>query len=296
LLQLVPPPDSGFAAGWKFDLDAPHLARTLAAIWKSYVPLPALDYHFWNTNLIPDPRWQALLSVILLCFGLLLFRRQTLPLFLYGVGTLGILAFTYIKYPGSIRHHGHLYLLLIGGLWLASVFPEEKNRFLSIPSLANFCRAHRNRVVTILLIVHLAAGITAASLDLFYPFSASLDATRFIKQNRLDRLLMVGHTDDAALSLAGCLDCPIYYPASGRMGSFLVFNQERNTELEAGELVARTKELAREQQRDALLLLNRELPPGEFPLILLAQFTHSLVADENFYLYLVSAFGPMARE
>jgi predicted Zn-dependent protease len=66
--------------------------------------------------------------------------------------------------------------------------------------------------------------------------------------------------------------------------------------LEAGELVARTKELAREQQRDALLLLNRELPPGEFPVILLAEFTHSLVADENFYLYLVSAYGPMARE
>jgi hypothetical protein len=296
LLQLVPPPDSGFAAGWKFDLDAPHLARTLAAVWKSYVPLPALDYHFWGTNLIPDPRWQALLSVVLLAFGLLLCGRQPLPLFLYGVGTLGILAFTYIKYPGAIRHHGHLYLLFIAGLWLASVLPEEKNRFLSIRPLANFCRTHRDRVVTILLVVHLAAGITAASLDFLYPFSASLDATRFIKQNRLDRLLMVGHTDDAALSLAGCLDCPIYYPASGRMGSFLVFNQERNTELEAGELVARTKELAREQQRDALLLLNRELPPGEFPVTLLAQFTHSLVADENFYLYLVSAYGPMARE
>jgi hypothetical protein len=296
VLQLVPPPDSGFAVGWKFDLDLPHLAQTLAAVWKSYVPLPAPDYHFWGTNFISDPRWQALLSIILLAFGLLLFGRQPLPLFLYGVGTLGILVFTYVKYPGSLRHHGHLYLLFIASLWLASVFPEKKKFSYSIKSLANFCRGHRDRVITILLVAHLVAGMTAASLDLFYPFSASKDAVRFIKQHRLDRLLIVGHTDDAALSIAGCLGCPIYYPASRRMGSFLVLNQERKTELELGELLAQARGLNLQHRQDALLLLNYELPPGEFPVIPVQQFTRSLEPAENYYLYLVPASGPRAGE
>lgn len=296
VLQLMPPPDSGFAMGWRFDLDLPYLAQTLAAIWKSYVPLPAPDYHFWGTNFISDPRWQALLSIILLAFGLLLFIRRPLPLFLYGVGTLGILVFTYVKYPGSLRHHGHLYLLFIASLWLASVFPEKKKFPSSIQSLANFCRAHRDRVITILLVAHLLAGMTAASLDLFYPFSASKDAVRFIKQHRLDRLLIVAHTDDAALSIAGCLGSPIYYPASRRMGSFLVLNQERKTELELGELVAQAKGLSRQSHRDTLLLLNQELPQGEFPVIPLEKFTRSLVPDENFYLYLVPAPSLAARQ
>jgi len=304
VLQLIPPPDSGFAVGWQFDLDPRRLLSTLATLWKSYVPLPALDYHFWGTNLIGDPRWQALLSLLLLAFGLLLFLRQPLPLTLYALGTAGLLTFTYVKYPGSLRHHGHLYLLFIASLWLSSANLREgpvaqASRLGSSPgpaphktilqALADFCQANRDRVVTALLAVHLVAGLWAASLDLFFPFSESKNAARFIKQHRLDRLLILGDADDAASSVAGYLDQPLYYPASRRWGSFIVWNQKRKTDLEPEELVAQAKELSRRQHQDVLLLLNHELPPGRFPVIPIQKFTHSLVPAENYYLYLLPA-------
>lgn len=305
ILQLIPPPESGFAVGWHFDLDLPRLQSTLATVWQSYVPLPAPEYHFWGTNLIADPRWQALLAVILLAFGILLFSRQPFPFLLYVLGTAGLLTFTYVKYPGSLRHHGHLYLLLIASLWLSSQeVPGEgpaapASRLWSSPgpsphislfhTLGDFCRARRDRVVTALLAAHLLAGLWAASLDLLYPFSASQDAARFIQERRLDRLAIVGDADDAASSVAGCLERRLYYPASRGWGSFIVWNRQRKTELAPGEVLSQAGALSRQRRQDVLLLLNHELPPGRFPVIPLQQFTQSLVPVENYYLYLLPA-------
>ena len=315
VLQLIPPADSGVAVGWRFAPDLTHLMQTLATVWRSYVPVPAPVYHFWNTNFIPDPGWQAFLSLILLAFGLLLFIRQPVPLFLYAVGTAGILAFTYSKYPGSIRHHGHLFLLFIASLWLSSAGPPPRNISSRVPAnvsanslvvphsltgnrqpatnngliqtLSDVCRSKCHLVLTILLAAHLLAGIAAASLDLVFPFSASRDAAGFIKHHQLDRLVILGHADDAASAVAGCLGCRIYYPASRRWGSFVIWNQARKPKVEPEELLQQAAELSRQHHQAALLLLNYPLPPGRFPVILLQQFTHSLVPTENYYLYLL---------
>jgi len=319
VLQLMPPADSGFAVGWKFDLDFPYLLQTLAAVWKSYVPLPALQYHFWGTNFINDPRWQALLSVIILACGILLFYRQPLPLFLYVAGTAGILAFTYSKYPGSLRHHGHLYLLFIACLWLSSALPDPGcgqgrggspgegppgppqgfgpcPRTTIFQTLAGCCRANCSRVLTVLLAVHLVAGVWAGSLDFCYPFSESKQVAAFIKKEELDNALIVGHADDASSSVAGYLGRPLYYPARRGWGSFIVWNQARKPDLTPGELVEQARKLSRQQQKAVLLLLNHELPPGEFPVMPVQKFTRSLVPAENYYLYLLPASGPMAGE
>jgi hypothetical protein len=180
VMQLRPPADCGVAMGWKVDLDLPHFFRTMGAVWKSYVPLPAADYHFWNTNVVSGSGWQGFFAVILLGFGILLFSRQPAPLFLYVAGALGILGFSYIKYPGSLRHHGHLFLLLMASLWLSAGFPREKILPPRLGAWADFCQAHRDGVITALLVVHLAAGAAAATLDVLYPFSASREAARFI--------------------------------------------------------------------------------------------------------------------
>ncbi len=120
-------------------------------------------------------------------------------------------------------------------------------------------------MVTVLLAVHLVAGLWAASLDLLYPFSASKNAARFIKQPQWDRLPILGDADDAASAVTGYLGRPLYHPASRRWGSWVVWNQERKTELEPGELVAQAGALSRQRRQDALLLLNHELPQAGFP-------------------------------
>jgi len=286
VIQLAPPADSGFAVGWRFDVQLPRLMETVATVWRSYIPIPTPTYHFWGTNLIPDPAWQFLLSVILIVFGLLLFIRHPVSLFFYAVGTVGILAFTHIKYFGTLRHHGHLFLLFIASLWLSSASPPNKNFSSFIQALSDFCQANRDRVLLVLLGAHLLAGLAAASLDICFPFSASKNAAGFIKQHWLDRAIIMGHADDAASSVAGCLGCQLYYPASHRWGTFVIWNQKRKANLAPGELLRQAEELSRQHQKDALLILNYELPPGKFPINLIQKFTHSLTPEENYYLYL----------
>jgi hypothetical protein len=290
LVQIVPPVDSGFAVEWKFDLDFFHLQTISALIWKAYVPLPGWGVQFWNTNLVPDA-WQPLLSGILFLLAALYFIRQPLPLVLYVLGTLGLLTFSYVKYAGALRHHGHLFLWLMAVLWLAESYPPRGTLPLALGWL-DPCRRRCRRMLPVLLMVHVVSGVWAASLDLFYPFSRSGAAAEFIRDQGLEGLPLMGHADYAASAVAGCLNRPVYYPASGRWGTFIIWNQDRHTDLKARTLVQQARDLSRRQGQDVLLLLNRPLPRGEEPGPLIQKFTGAIAPDENYYLYRVPRPDP----
>jgi hypothetical protein len=290
IMQLVPPADSGVALGWKVDLDLPHFIRTVATIWNSYVPIPAMQYHFWGTNLIADPNVKFFLSLLLIAFPIFLFLRQPLVLCLYALGTLEIVTFTYTKYFGSIRHHGHLFILFLTCLWLSSHFPDKAGPTHLTHRLADFCRRNRNRLVVGLLGAHLLAGCMAYGMALFYPFSAGRKAARFIRENQMVNLVMAGDEDDAASVLAGYLHREIYYPGSDRWGSYIISDQKRKS-LKDSEILEKTRELAIQHQRDVLLIMNRELEAPENQVIKVQQFTDSIVPAEKYYLYLVKYGG-----
>ncbi len=282
LLQLMPPPDSGFAVGWRFNLDWPVIVRTVSVIWDSYVPIPSLQLQFWNTNLIGQPFWKFFLSILVLGFSLLSFWRQPAVLGLFALGTLALLSFTYTKYLGSLRHHGHLFILLLAAAWLAGSGPGEgltsDNRF------AGFCRRHRSGFISALLWCQLAAGLLAAGLSLFYPFSAGRETARFIQDQGLDGLLLAGDEDDAASVISGYLRRPVYCLCARRWGTFVIWDQRRKG-LEVPEAVERARELAAKYRKDVLLVLNREVKtpePGVFPV---RQFKRSMVPAEIYYLY-----------
>ena len=286
VIQLVPPADSGVAPGWKLDLDLPHFTRVVATIWESFVPLPAAQYHFWDTNIIADPYLKFFLSLLLLAFPILSFLRQPLMLGIFALGALEILTFGYTKYFGSIRHHGHLFILFLSCLWLSGSFPSKELTGPLAKGLADFGRRNRDRFVVALLGVHLLAGLMAYGMDLFYPFSAGRETARYIKENHWDRLLLAGEEDDAASVLAGYLHRQIYYPGSGRWGSFVISDQKRKS-LNDAEILAKTRELALKYQRDVLLIMNREMAVPGNPVVPVRQFTDSIVPAERYYLYLV---------
>ncbi len=288
LMQLAPPPDAGFAPGWKFDPDWPHFMRVVGTIWASFVPIPAAQYHFWGTNIIPGGCLKFLLSLLLLAFPWFLFLNRPLVLGLYALGTLEILTFSYTKYFGSLRHHGHLFILFLACLWLSSYFPEQQVKRPLARGLTAFCRRNRDRFLVVLLGAQLLAGLTAYGLDLFHPFSAGRETARYIKKEHLDRLLLAGDEDDAASVVAGYLHRQIYYPASGRWGTFVVWDRQRQS-LKDSEVLAKTRELAANRRRDVLLILNRELAAPAFPVFKVQQFTDSIVPAERYYLYLVKS-------
>jgi hypothetical protein len=288
IVQLVPPPDSGVALGWTLDFVWPHFIRVVATFWESFVPIPALQYHFWDTNLISDPYLKFFLSLPLLAFSFALFLRQPLLLCLFGFGTLEILTFGYTKYFGSIRHHGHLFILFLACLWLSASLPSREVKAPLAKRLTDFCRRNKDRFVVGLLAVHLLAGIMAYGMDLAYPFSAGRETARYIKENHLDHLLLAGDEDDAASVLAGYLNRKIYYPGSHRWGSFMISDRKRQS-LKDSEILKKTRQLAARHHREVLLIMNRELADPAHQAVKLAQFTDSMVPAEKYYLYLVRA-------
>ena len=122
VLQLKPPVDTGFAVGWKFDYETSHLFKVIKLISRAYLPIPNPTLHFWNSHQLETyPLFQTLqipLCFLLIFCGVVLTYKRPTALLIYLTSTLGLLAFFYVKYYGSIRHHGFLFLTFVMVAWI----------------------------------------------------------------------------------------------------------------------------------------------------------------------------------
>ncbi len=306
LLLLIPPQDSvlaGGTSGWVLQFDFIRLITSLTRIWSGYVVIIVPN----DKNAIEMSIF-ALVSVGFFIFTALFLSRKPVALFLYLFGTLEILTFTYIKFLGGPRHFGHLYILLIASLWIASYYPKKNfpedlsaNKLFvqfqqAIKKLILFAEAHQKTFFMLLLYAQLLSGVVAFGRDLLIPFSASRETARFIQQQQLDRLLTVGSTDYAISPICGYLNKKVYYPEIKSMGSFVLFTKQRK-DVDNQEVLTQTGSLFNQENNKILLILNRELNNeliAKNPLLQISgvsKFTNSFMSDEKYYLYLVSQIG-----
>ena len=292
-LQMMPPPDSGFSRGWNFNFDWLLIVRTVDTIWNSYIPIPRFQWQFWNTNLLLDSYIKALYSILLIGFSFFLFRRQPAVLVLFALGTLGILSFSYLKYPGDLRHHGHLFLIFMASLWLSSYYPVRDGKPRSFGKLDHYCQRYRNGFIVTILVTQLLTGLLAASLGLYYPFSANKETANYIREQGIADMLIAGDVDYATIGISGYLNRNIFHLTSGRWSSFIIWDLKRTTweyerpDKRALEALQRARQLAEQQRQELLLILNHEVKSPEPGVIPLRQFPRSIVRDEAFFLYLV---------
>jgi hypothetical protein len=57
--------------------------RTIATVWKAWFPVPNLNMHFWNTNIVKIEIIQAILSLVLVFSAGLFFIKRPAIFFLY---------------------------------------------------------------------------------------------------------------------------------------------------------------------------------------------------------------------
>lgn len=298
LAQLIPPIDSTLQGGmskWMLQFDIQHLATTLIRIWNSYIVI-----------LIPANRLFDLVvfsatSLFLLAFVITLLIRKPVALLLYLFGTLEILLFTYIKFLGAARHYGHLYILLIVSFWIASYYPKSNLLIPPLTHLPSICRKsvaswmkfvkkHQTTFIMVILYAQLAGGIVAFSRDLLVPYSASREASRFIKSQQLEQMFIVGSRDANVSPLCGYLNRKIYYPERKGMGSFVLFNSERK-EVDSASVLEQVSQLIKQNKDDILLVLNNELnlSRNDIEITFVSKFTKSFISNEKYYLYQVSS-------
>jgi hypothetical protein len=292
VMQMNPPGDSGFAAGWRFAVDPDGLKDLLKALVEGYLPLPKFKLHFWNTNLFVSrsPIHNLLLAGgLVYLFGRGLRHRPAALAFFVGC-TGAMLAFFYVKLAGAPRHHGFLFVTVIAAAWLGHLCREVKGPriFAQVPGLS---AAHAARLFTVVLGIHVLGGLTAALQDYRNVFSNAMQTAGFLRENNLQDALIVGNTDFAAAAVDGYLDPrQFFYPMGNRFGSFVVWDNRRAPVDEATLLTA-ARELGHRQARQAVLIVNQPLSPAgraQAGIDELGKFTRAVVRDEDYFVYRLS--------
>ena len=276
LYTLLPPSDSrlqGGASQWFWHFDGYRLAQSITRIWNAYVMiLVPGDGKIW------DVTGFSLLSLGLLAFTIKILYKKPYVLFFYIFASWEILLFTYLKFLGSPRHYGMLYIILISSLWLA----QSGKRFDYKP-----IRYQRSFILAI-LIAQVLAGLVAYVRDLSLPFSASRETAHYIKEHKLENSTLVGSEDFAVSPISGYLGKKIYYPEIKGYGSYVLFNGNRK-EVNDLEILQQIKNLIKTKQDNILLILNHAMAPNttqkDIQIEPIEKFTNSLISNEQYYLY-----------
>jgi hypothetical protein len=245
IAYMTPRPGEGFPAPWRTDLSLLKLGKVLTTIWNSYVPIPNfLTIHFWSTNFFdyfyPDylhsvGTIHATLGLALIALALICFSRRPSALFCYLFGTVGILVFLYTKYFGFLRHHGHLFMLLMACLWLSYYTPRVRIPWPVLDRTAKRLGSIFPSLLTVLLSIHVVASAYAMGMDMVRPFSGALAVAQFISDNRLEAELKGCNPDWLCTSFAQLLDKSLYYPNSDQFGTFFTYDAKRKHGLECTE-------------------------------------------------------------
>jgi hypothetical protein len=293
LIQIIPPEDTGYFEEWYFNLSRWRIAEAFQIIWKTFIPLHSLDTHFWYQNLLKSFYLQFYFSIILFVVTAIYFIRTPAIFICYIVSILGYVSFSYIKFIGEIRHNGYIFVFFIALLWLIPYFThvrfEEKywhwlhTKRQKITSLGSY-------FLLIILMIHFFSGITAAIIDINYPFSASKDVFKFLKREKLDSKIFTGDKDYALTPIAGYLNRKIYYPRSGDFGTFTIWDKKRKKEYGDDEILKKILMKFNNAPKDKILIFNYEIGDdlvSKYNLKKIAEFKDSIVWDEKFFLYTV---------
>jgi len=277
--SMLPPPDIGFAVGWRTEIDPWVMGRSLTRLWRAFVPIPQFQLQFWNTNILEDHRpLQAFLGLLLL-IGAGLFLRRNRPAFaLWFTGTCGLLLFTYLKYDGYQRHHGNLFVVFLAAWWI-----RDGRR--DAPPSSHGSRFDRTAwlPVAVILCSQSVAGIYASVMDVVHPFSMSGEVARYIAEHGRDAIV-VADADHAGVAVAARLKRPLYYVTSGELRIRIEYNERRRKRVSAAEIYAAAANLQAADRRDVLLLLNHPMPsrPG---FRLLRTFDGAICVSEEYDLF-----------
>jgi hypothetical protein len=289
---MLPNEQSSLAGGWSASVSlADRVLSSLSAVHKALLPFPDMrqaGYHFWNTNMVTSDSVAAGISVLLLVYVACALMRTPLSCLSFLLGAGAVVVFTGVKFPGSLRHHGHIYLIFVFSLFLKAFEDRGGIHNAMAARLSDFCERHMPKVFCAVLAVQLAAAAAAHGLNYRYPFSAGKDAADYLKSAGLAHRPIIGNPDLITVTLAGYLDRKIRYANFDRDLTFFPFEKSR-VRISDDEFQKRAHRYLVEQQESIVMVTNRELKNES--LKLLRCFDKSIVRNEVFWIYLYEYGG-----
>ncbi len=286
---MIPPPDSGYKPEWWTAWDLERMERILTDFWSAYVPIPSGSVHFWDTNMVSDGAAQVRWGLALAAFFLVCLCVSWRAVLFFLIVTVGSLAFFYLKLFGGTRHHGVLFVALIGAFWIAWVArrPVEAAR-------AQWWRWTRAMLwfmprvaLGAMLGVQVYAAVVMCERIWQRPFTPGKQAAALIEKNlRPGDILASGNqiiTTSVAAYLPGRL---FYFPLEDRWGTFTLWDSTPWEDLPTEEVVRFLR-----KQKGAVIFIrcwNRQAIPGGK---LLGRFGSGIEPFEMYSVYRVEAGG-----
>ena len=286
VLQMIAPADGAFAFQWDTSTSLSALAGTASHLWRAYVPVPRPTLHFWNTNVLDG--WtapQAVLGLALWTAAAWSLLARPAAVVLHVAGTAALLLFAHTNHFASLRHVGHLYLLLVAAAWIASGGRRWRPPAWGARLLPTAPRPLVQGAGLALLAAHVVAGLFAAGMDLVHPFSGGPGAARFLRSLGYAELPLVVDPSFIAPPVVAHLGRPFYEPGSRRWGFFVVWDGQRG--LERLDVPVEAQDLARDLGQPVVLLSNRPIGRRRAPFVHLAEIAGCIVETEQYHVYLV---------
>ncbi len=265
---------------------------------RSYFPMIRFKMHFWTTHLLTDPEGigrigglevgnliAVTLAAAIVFWTLKALSKTPLYLWLYLSASLSLYSFFVLVYRGSTRHNGHLMIVLIVSLWLATWSTRRKEA-----RLQDFSSRARRPIVgglllTTLLLFQCVSGVQAYAIDMIYPFSASRAIAQYIQTHQLEDLPLFAQNGRLMTGLISYLETKAYYAQANRYASFadILYNIEEET---SEIITANVKDFAQQQPEFLIVSINPiDFSALENEVLLLTKVEETIVKSERMYLY-----------
>jgi hypothetical protein len=198
---------------FRFALSREHLWHAVL----SYVVLPwfpiaaGFPGHFWNPYPGTDRYLYSALLIPVLFGYYMLFRRDRNLLLLVGFACIAGIAFSHLVYFGQMRHFGIAFIAFLVALWI-----QKQTR--PARSVASYA----------FLVISAVGGVMACIGQWNHPFSQAGNEARWIRQNHLQNLPLMGAYDWSVVSVAELLQRPIYFLDCNCKDTFLLLSTRRD--------------------------------------------------------------------
>jgi hypothetical protein len=152
---------------------------------------------------------------------------------------VGMMLFSELwMFEGSPRHHGFLFVALIGMVWMWRVSSRQSASWIWIG----------------LLLINAIGGLTTLSSEL-RPYSQSRNVAMWLERHGLRDSFLIGSRDSYVSPIAGYLGRPLYYLECECFGTYEKWNDKRVAQLGLEEFLARVARVLDVQNRDTAIVI-----------------------------------------
>ena len=300
LLDILPPEDHFFAT--EHEIDFRNIMKGFTILWKSFIPIPELDMHFWNTNIMkqifPDKYLSNVVmiigAIILFVYSLNYLGKSSSALIFFCTTFLIITFFAITKYHGYLRHQGHLFISYIVAIWLKSLFPDNQFKQINLPIAENLLSKRaipvffKNHFISIVLYANILGTSITYFFDFQHQFSNGKMVANYIKENYSSKCNVVGHVDFCASTISYFLNKDLFYPMSDTYSSYVMWDIKRDRNL-SDESLLEVFDNQKEKNNETILITSFEIEDKnaleKYKVSLVKVFNPAIVENESFYLY-----------